>query len=79
MGFLYSPSCVAGYKLIGSEEGKQAALLAAEQLLTRFQEKGGFLQAWGAMNNPKSYRLIIDCLVNLPLLYWASEETKNDK
>ena len=27
------------------------------------------------MDAPEDYRLIIDCLLNLPLLYWASEET----
>lgn len=75
MGFLYSPSCVAAYKLIGSETGKRAALLAAEQLLRRFQPVGGFLQAWGTMGEAGNYRFIIDCLLNLPLLYWASEET----
>lgn len=79
MGFLYSPSCVAGYKLVGSEDGKKAAILAADQLIARFHEKGEFLQAWGEMGAPENYRLIIDCLVNLPLLYWASEETGNDK
>ena len=45
MGFLYSPSCVAAYKLTGSETGKKAALLAADNLISRFQEKGGFIQA----------------------------------
>ena len=79
MGFLYSPSCVAGYKLIGSEKGKEAALLAADQLISRFHEKGEFIQAWGEMGRPDNYRLIIDCLVNLPLLYWASEETGEEK
>ncbi len=79
MGFLYSPSCVAGYKLIGSMEGREAAILAAEQLITRYQEKGEFIQAWGKLGNPAQYRLIIDCLVNLPLLYWASEETGDEK
>ena len=29
MGFLYTPSCVAAYKLTGSETGRTAALLAA--------------------------------------------------
>lgn len=29
----------------------------------------------GSMDAPEDYRLIIDCLLNLPLLYWASEET----
>ena len=35
MGFLYTPSCVAGYKLTGSGTGKRAALLAADQLKSR--------------------------------------------
>ena len=79
MGFLYSPSCVAGYKLIGSEKGKEAAIKAADQLITRYHPVGEFIQAWGAMDAPDNYRLIIDCLLNLPLLYWASGETGDDK
>ncbi len=75
MGFLYSPSCVAAYKLVGSETGKNAAIAAARQLCTRFQEKGQFIQAWGPMGAPENYRYIIDCLLNVPLLYWAAEET----
>ena len=79
MGFLYSPSCVAGYKLIGSQKGKEAAIKAADQLITRFHPIGEFIQAWGPMDAPENYRLIIDCLLNLPLLYWASEETGDHK
>lgn len=75
MGFLYSPSCVAAYKLTGSETGRKAAILAADQLCTRFQEKGEFFQAWGALGARDNYRYIIDCLLNVPLLYWASETT----
>ena len=75
MGFLYSPSCVAAYKLTGSEKGRRAAILAADQLCTRFQEKGEFFQAWGALGAADNYRYIIDCLLNVPLLYWASETT----
>lgn len=79
LGFLYSLSCVAGWKLTGDETAKQAAILAAEKLITRFQEKGEFIQAWGEMGDKNSYRLIIDCLLNLPLLYWASEVTGDPK
>lgn len=79
MGFLYSPSCVAGYKLIGSGKGREAALKAADQLIGRFHPVGEFIQAWGSMDAPENYRLIIDCLLNLPLLYWASEETGDGK
>ncbi len=79
MGFLYTPSCVAAYKLTGNEKAKKAALLAADQLIKRFHPVGEFIQAWGPMNAPENYRLIIDCLLNLPLLYWASEETGDNK
>lgn len=79
LGFMYSPSCVAGYKLTGNPKGREAALKAADQLITRFHEKGQFIQAWGPLNSPGDYRLIIDCLLNLPLLYWASGETGNRK
>jgi unsaturated chondroitin disaccharide hydrolase len=79
MGFLYSPSCVAAYKLTGCETGKEAAILAADQLISRFQPKGGFIQAWGPMGAKENYRFIIDCLLNLPLLYWASDATGDEK
>ncbi len=79
MGFLYTPSCVAAYKLTGNEEAKETALLAADNLMRRYHEKGEFLQAWGEIGAPDNYRLIIDCLLNIPLLYWASEVTGDKK
>lgn len=79
MGFLYSPSCVAAYRLTGNETGKKAALLAADNLLSRFQEKGSFFQAWGKLGEKENYRLIIDCLMNMPLLFWSSEVTGDEK
>ena len=79
MGFLYTPSCVAAYKLVGDETAKEAAIKAADQLISRFQPVGEFIQAWGPMNQPENYRFIIDCLLNLPLLYWATEETGDQK
>ena len=77
MGFLFTPSCVAAWQISGEERAKKAAILGADQMLTRFQEKGGFFQAWGEMGAKDNYRFIIDCLMNLPLLYWASKETGN--
>ena len=75
MGFLYTPSCVSQWRLHGNAHAREAALLAADQLITRFQEKGEFIQAWGPLGAKDNYRYIIDCLLNLPLLYWASEES----
>ncbi|MBA1345189.1 glycoside hydrolase family 88 protein [Rhizobium sp. WYCCWR 11146] len=79
MGFLYSPSCIAAWKLVGDKDGRRAAILAADQLIERFQPIGQFIQAWGRKGKAEEYRYIIDCLLNLPLLYWASRETGDPK
>ena len=78
MGFLYTPSCTAAFKLVGDETAKTAAIMAADQLLTRFNPNGEFFQAWGPMGATDNNRFIVDCLMNLPLLYWASEITGDD-
>jgi unsaturated chondroitin disaccharide hydrolase len=75
LGFLYTPSCVAAYKLTGNEKAREAALMAADKLASRYHEKGEFIQAWGDLSAKDNYRLIVDCLLNIPLLYWASDET----
>lgn len=77
LGFLYSLSAVASYKITGDEKARELGLLAAEKLKKRYHEKGNFIQAWGKYGDEKEYRLIIDCLLNLPLLYWAYEETRD--
>ncbi len=75
LGFLYSLSCVSSYKITGLKEGKIAAIKAANKLISRYQNVGEFIQAWGELSKPDHYRFIIDCLLNIPLLYWASNET----
>ena len=71
IGFLYSLSAVAGYRVLKQEALKPVIVQAADVLAARFQEKGGFIQAWGKMGAADEYRLIIDSLLNLPLLYEA--------
>lgn len=61
---------LAGYKLIGSKEGREAAIMAAEQLISRYQEKGEFIQAWGIYSLAMAYRytrreLYIDLFKNV--------------
>lgn len=79
LGFLYTPSCMAEYKLLHTPEAKEASILAADKLIERYQQVGGFIQAWGELGKPEHYRLIIDCLLNIQLLFWASEQTGNPK
>ncbi|WP_424321316.1 glycoside hydrolase family 88 protein [Lacticaseibacillus chiayiensis] len=79
LGFLYSPSVVSAYRLTGNQLAKETGIKAADQLLTRFHEKSGFIQAWGAKGAKDENRLIIDALLNIPLLYWATNVTGDSK
>lgn len=76
LGFLYTPTAIAAYRLTGDEDAKAVAVEAARTLLNRFWEKPGIIQAWGRMDDPNQKgRTIVDSLMNLPLLFWASEVT----
>lgn len=78
LGFLYSPSCVSAVKILDSKKAKDCVILAANQLISRYREKGEFIQAWGTLDAKEHYRFIIDCMLNLPLLYFASNITNDD-
>jgi unsaturated chondroitin disaccharide hydrolase len=75
VGFMWSLSAVADFKLTGQERSRKRALLAASVLASRFNQQGRFIRAW----NGEQQRgwAIVDCLMNLPLLYWASERTRD--
>jgi len=78
LGFLFTLSGVAAWRLTESVQGRRDALKAADLLMTRYFEKAGVIQAWGDLNDPaRRGRIIIDCAMNLPLLFWAAEETGN--
>lgn len=78
IGFLYSLYSIALYKVTGEAKHRELALKAAEVLADRFIPEGNYIRAWGRMDDHSSDYAglaIIDCMMNLPLLYWASEET----
>jgi unsaturated chondroitin disaccharide hydrolase len=77
IGFLYTLSTVPAWKLTADKTARATALHAADRLAARYKPAGRFIQAWWDLDDPKENRLIIDSLMNLPLLYWASRETQN--
>jgi unsaturated chondroitin disaccharide hydrolase len=78
LGFLYTLSCVAAYRLTGNRDAGEIALKASNLLTERYYEKAGIIQAWGDLEDPEQRgRMIIDCCMNLPLLHWTSRETGN--
>ncbi|MGM7723201.1 glycoside hydrolase family 88 protein [Metabacillus sp. Hm71] len=77
MGFMWTLTSVARYKLLGEEDSKRRALLVANLLMGRFNAQGNYIRAWNPWHEGEdnSGWAIIDCLMNLPLLFWASEVT----
>lgn len=71
VGFMWLLSAVADYRLIGNEKSKIRGLHAASLLAGRYNPRGKYLRAW---NLNYTGRIIVDCMMNLPLLYWASDE-----
>ena len=83
VGFSFSPSSVAGYKMTGSEEYKETALSAAKYFYEHSYSKEGkfIIRGWrGAQKgDAASYRTMMDSLFNAPLLFWAGKETGNEE
>jgi len=76
LGFLYTLSCISAWRLTGNKTARDTALQAADVLMERFHPLAKIIQAWGDLNDPEQQgRMIIDCNMNLPLLYWATEQT----
>lgn len=72
IGFIYIPSIVAQYKITGAKKAKELALKAADALANRYSENAGIIQ-W--KNKAIQGQFIIDCCMNVPLLFWASHIT----
>lgn len=77
IGFMWTLTSVARYKLLGAEDSKRRALLAANLLAARFNTQGNYIRAWNPWREGEdnSGWAIIDCMMNLPLLHWASKVT----
>ncbi|AIQ52827.1 glycoside hydrolase family 88 protein [Paenibacillus sp. FSL R7-0331] len=76
VGFMWLPTSVANYKVTKNPESRKRALHAANLLAGRFNLAGGFIRAWNDLDEGDTRGwAIIDCMFNIPLLYWATEET----
>lgn len=77
IGFMWTLSSLAQWQVTGSEDSRRRGMIAASHLAGRFNIQGRFIRAW---NQPeRTGWAIIDCLMNVPLLYWASEQTNDPR
>ena len=76
VGFMWLIHSGVRYQMERNEDSLERTLFAAHMLASRFNPNG-FIRAWN--NWDASFHregwAIVDCMMNLPLLYWASRQT----
>lgn len=72
LGFMLFNSFGNGYRLTKNEHYRQVVLEAARSLATRYSPVVGSLKSWD--HGPETdFQVIIDNMMNLELLFWASQ------
>ncbi|MCR5675930.1 MAG: glycoside hydrolase family 88 protein [Lachnospiraceae bacterium] len=80
-GFRWLPTAVAHYRTEGDAASRNRGLLAAANLAGRFNLFGNFIRAWNDWGDDRDTTgwAIIDCMMNLPLLHWATDELNDPR
>ena len=76
VGFMWLHSAVADYRLTGNEKSRVRGLHAANLLAGRYNPAGKFIRAW---NLDRTGWMIVDCLMNIPILHWAAKELEDPR
>lgn len=80
LGFMVGCPLLAAYSLTNDSEYRQIIIDASDALISRFNPTVGLIRSWdnkGGAANP--YRVIIDNMMNLEMLFKASEFTGDKK
>lgn len=72
VGFMWRHSAASDYDLTGNRRSLERAMHASTILAGRFNPGAGVIESW---NKGYDGYVIIDSLMNLPLLYWMSDLT----
>ena len=75
LGFILYNSFGQAYRLTGERSYKDVALQAAKSLISRYREKVKAIRSWDHNQAKWDYPVIIDNMLNLELLFWATQET----
>ncbi len=74
LGFLVINSFLKGYEATGNDKYKRIALAAADTLATLYNNKVGTILSWPRhVKDFGGHNTIMDNMINLELLFWASE------
>jgi len=72
VGFMWHISSGVNYRLFKGQKSQRRNYLAAQILAARYNPECGFICAWNG--SEQCGWTIVDTMMNLPLLYWATEE-----
>ncbi|MDD2306284.1 MAG: glycoside hydrolase family 88 protein [Prolixibacteraceae bacterium] len=75
MGFKMYSSFGNGFRLINNNSYRETLIQSAKTLITRYNEKVGCLRSWDHNQDKWQFPVIIDNMMNLELLFWATRET----
>lgn len=74
VGFMVYCSFGNGLRIAGTDSYNEVLLTGAKSLSTRFKPEVGLIQSWGK-SKKWTYPVIIDNMMNLELLMWASNKS----
>jgi hypothetical protein len=72
LGFVLFTSFGNGYRLTREESYRRILLTAAGSLAQRYDARVGLIRSRGDIDDTEEFEVIIDALMNLELLFWAS-------
>src|SRR5690606_22604874 len=75
LGFMFSCSFGNGYHLTGDTTYKEILIDAAKSLVSRYNPKIKSIKSWDFVRNNWQFPVIIDNMMNLELLFWATKNT----
>ena len=75
MGFKMYSSFGNGFRLTNNNSYRETLIQSAKTLITRYNEKVGCLRSWDHNQDKWQFPVIIDNMMNLELLFWATRET----
>lgn len=77
VGFMWHITAGARHKILGDDDARVRNLFMASLLMSRFVLGGNFIRAWNS--DEAENNTIIDTLMNVAQLYFASEITNDDR
>lgn len=75
LGFMMNNSFGKAWELTGERSYKDVVLQSAKSLITRYNPKVGCIRSWGRNSDTKKFTVIIDNMMNLEMLFRATQET----